>query len=377
MIKKPAEIIQDRMNPSQSRGGLGGLLDYARERNPNTGLSRMQSFAAALDPLIMPEMRAGEAIRERGMQRVAAGNKNKTIQMLIDRGRQDLADMVQNGAINPGQAINYMMQEASADKQFGRQQQLALFRNSLAGNVNVQSVSDLPDQSGVLVKMKDGSVVVKTSGGQELTGDAAMEFVRKSQSNYAELQKGIYQSRETGTLTAQADLIGDVEFQKKNAILRSDMIKLSGDTRAKIKQNLANYQIALDALDAGEGGIALTGRLAQFVPNITAAAQSIETAKSKLGLDIIGSVTFGALSEGELKLAMDTALPSDQLSPTELRKWITDRMNAQRKAFEAVNDTLNHFVKQGSLEDYYTNIVGIDNGQSATQSDGDDPLGIR
>jgi len=337
----------------------------------------MQNFAAALDPLILPEMRAGEGIRERGMQRVAAGNKNKTIQMLIDRDRQDLADMVQSGAINPGQAINYMMQEASADKQFGRQQELALFRNSLAGNVNVQSVSDLPDQSGVLVKMKDGSVVVKTSGGQELTGEAAMEFVRKSQSNYAELQKGIYQSRETGKLTAQVDLIGDVEFQKKNAVLKSDMIKLSGETRAKIKQNLANYQIALDALDAGEGGIALTGRLAQFVPNITAAAQSIETAKSKLGLDIIGSVTFGALSEGELKLAMDTALPSDQLSPTELRKWITDRMNAQRKAFEAVNDTLNHFVNQRSLKDYYTNVVGIDNGQSTTQSDDDDPLGIR
>jgi hypothetical protein len=377
MIKKPEQIIQEQMNPSQSRGGFGGLLDYAKERNENTGLNRMQNFAAALDPLIMPEMRAGEGIRERGMQRVAAGNKNKTIQMLIDRNRQDLADMVQSGAINPSEAVNYMMQEASADKQFGRQQQLALFKNSLAGNVNVQSVSDLPDQSGVLVKMKDGSVVVKTSGGQELTGQAAMDFVQKSQSNYANLQKGIYQSREEGKLEAQADLIGDVEFQKKNAILRSDMIKLSGDTRAKIKQNLANYQIALDALDAGEGGIALTGRLAQFVPNITAAAQSIETAKSKLGLDIIGSVTFGALSEGELKLAMDTALPSDQLSPTELRKWITDRMNAQRKAFEAVNDTLNHFVKQGSLEDYYTNIVGIDNGQSATQSNDDDPLGIR
>ena len=377
MMKTPEQIIQEKMNPSQSRGGFGGLLDYAKERNENTGLNRMQNFAAALDPLIMPEMRAGEGIRERGMQRVAAGNKNKTIQMLIDRNRQDLADMVQSGAINPSEAVNYMMQEASADKQFGRQQQLELFKNSLAGNVNVQSVSDLPDQSGVLVKMKDGSVVVKTSGGQELTGQAAMDFVQKSQSNYANLQKGIYQSREEGKLEAQADLIGDVEFQKKNAVLRSDMIKLSGDSRSKIQQNLANYQIALDALDAGEGGIALTGRLAQFVPNITAAAQSIETAKSKLGLDIIGSVTFGALSEGELKLAMDTALPSDQLSPTELRKWITDRMNAQRKAFEAVNDTLNHFVKQGSLEDYYTNIVGIDNGQSATQSNDDDPLGIR
>jgi len=225
--------------------------------------------------------------------------------------------------------------------------------------------------------MKDGSVVVKTSGGQELTGQAAMDFVQKSQSNYANLQKGIYQSREEGKLEAQADLIGDVEFQKKNAVLRSDMIKLSGDSRSKIQQNLANYQIALDALDAGEDGIALTGRLAKFVPNITAAAQSIETAKSKLGLDIIGSVTFGALSEGELKLAMDTALPSDQLSPTELRKWITDRVDAQRKALAAVNDTLNHFVNQRSLKDYYTDVVGIDNGQSTTKNDGDDPLGIR
>ena len=377
MIKKPAEIIQEQVNPSQSRGGFGGLLDYARERNENTGLSRAQSFAAALDPLIMPEMRAGEGIRERGMQRVAAGNLNKTVAYLRANNQEKLAGAVESGAIDAGQAINYMMQETSADKQFGRQQQLALFKNSLAGNVNVQSVSDLPDQSGVLVKMKDGSVVVKTSGGQELTGEAAMEFVRKSQSNYAELQKGIYQSRETGTLTAQADLIGDVEFQKKNAILRSDMIKLSGESMSKIKQNLANYQIALDALDAGEGGIAISGRISQFIPDITAAAQSLRTAKSKLGLDIIGSVTFGALSEGELKLAMDTGLPDDNLSPVELRKWITDRMDAQRKALSAVNDTLRHFTNQGSIKDYYTDIVGIDNGQSTAQSDDDDPLGIR
>ena len=377
MIKKPAEIIQDQMNPSQSRGGFGGLLDYARERNENTGLSRAQSFAAALDPLIMPEMRAGEGIRERGMQRVAASNLNKTVAYLRANNQEKLAGAVESGAIDAGQAINYMMQEASADKQFGRQQELALFKNSLTGNVNVQSVSDLPDQSGVLVKMKDGSVVVKTSGGQELTGQAAMDFVRKSQSNYAELQKGIYQSRETGTLTAQADLIGDVEFQKKNAVLRSDMIKLSGESMSKIKQNLANYQIALDALDAGEGGIAISGRISQFIPDITAAAQSLRTAKSKLGLDIIGSVTFGALSEGELKLAMDTGLPDDNLSPVELRKWITDRMDAQRKALYAVNDTLRHFTNQGSIKDYYTDIVGIDNGQSAAQSDDDDPLGIR
>ena len=129
MIKKPEEIIQEQVNPTKPRGGLGGLLDYARTRNNDTGLSRMQNFAAALDPLIMPEMRAGEGIRERGAQRVAAGNKNKTIQMLIDRNRQDLADLVQSGAINPGEAVNYMMQEASAEKQFGKQKELIDYEN--------------------------------------------------------------------------------------------------------------------------------------------------------------------------------------------------------------------------------------------------------
>jgi len=109
MIKKPEEIIQEQVNPSKPRGGLGGLLDYAKTRNNDTGLSRMQNFAAALDPLIMPEMRGGEAIRERGAQRVAAGNKNKTIEMLIARGREDLANLVKSGAITPQQAATVLL----------------------------------------------------------------------------------------------------------------------------------------------------------------------------------------------------------------------------------------------------------------------------
>ena len=65
------------------RRGLGGLLDYAREVNPETGLSNLQAFGAALDPLIMnPNQRAGDSIRAGGMQRVAASSKNKTIEML-------------------------------------------------------------------------------------------------------------------------------------------------------------------------------------------------------------------------------------------------------------------------------------------------------
>jgi len=128
MIKKPAEIIQDRMNPSQSRGGLGGLLDYAKEQNPNTGLSRFQNFAAALDPLIMPEMRAGEGIRERGMQRVAAGNTNKTIEYLSANGFEDIANALATGSIDASSAVNFAFQRQAADKQYGRELELASSR---------------------------------------------------------------------------------------------------------------------------------------------------------------------------------------------------------------------------------------------------------
>ena len=46
-----------------------------------------------------------------------------------------------------------------------------------------------------------------------------------------------------------------------------------------------------------------------MMPSVTEASASLENAMNRMGLDVIGSVTFGALSEGEMRLAMDTAVP--------------------------------------------------------------------
>jgi len=131
MMKTPEQIIQEQVNPSKPRGGLGGLLDYAKTRNNDTGLSRMQNFAAALDPLIMPEMRGGEAIRERGAQRVAAGNKNKTIEYLKANGFEDIANALATGSIDAGSAVNFAFQRQAADKEFGKQKELIDYKAGL------------------------------------------------------------------------------------------------------------------------------------------------------------------------------------------------------------------------------------------------------
>lgn len=89
----------------QSTGGLKGVLDFATQRNPETGLSRFEAFAAALDPLMLPSMRAGGAIREQGQARVQSGRVNKTIEWLRKNGYEDIAAAVE---ANPQSAANVM-----------------------------------------------------------------------------------------------------------------------------------------------------------------------------------------------------------------------------------------------------------------------------
>ena len=52
--------------------------------------------------------------------------------------------------------------------------------------------------------------------------------------------------------------------------------------------------------------------------------------RNTLGLNVIGSVTFGALSEGELNLALSTALPGIR-DKTKLREWVANKREASRK----------------------------------------------
>jgi len=54
-------------------------------------------------------------------------------------------------------------------------------------------------------------------------------------------------------------------------------------------------------------------------------------------LNVVASVTFGALSEGELNLAMDVALPKG-ISPEATVEWIKDRMEAQQKLADNLED---------------------------------------
>ena len=117
------------MNPDQQaskpRGGLLGLFDKAMKTDEDTGLSPLQNFAAALDPLILKDLRGGEGIRQQGVQRAATMSKNKTVDMLRQQGRNDLADAVMNRTIGAKEAFGILQSEKAANLAFSRQQALA------------------------------------------------------------------------------------------------------------------------------------------------------------------------------------------------------------------------------------------------------------
>ena len=93
----------------EPRAGLLGLFDRATAGNERTGLNPMQNFAAALDPLIMPELRGGDAIRKQGAQRAGELSRNRTVGMLRQQGQNKIADMLEQGLISGSDAGKYLL----------------------------------------------------------------------------------------------------------------------------------------------------------------------------------------------------------------------------------------------------------------------------
>jgi hypothetical protein len=176
----------------------------------------------------------------------------------------------------------------------------------VGGSNKVHSSTTTPDGTTIFA-MKDGTIEVVSAQGVKLQGQAAADAIKKSLEYGAEIQGMRAQERGLGDFTAK---------QVNQAFAQI----------GKIKTNIRNIDQAIDAIDKG----ANTGVIASRFPNLTAASIQLANIRNILGLDVIGSVTFGALSEGELNLALETALPTS-LSPKDLKSLFGKQENCSNK----------------------------------------------
>jgi hypothetical protein len=306
----------------EGAAGETGQRFYERDTFKDTAASLAQGFAAMGSMPALQKMTA-----DISSQRTEQKARNKTVAYLRANGQGDLADMVEAGDVS------------------GKDVMAALARKTIGGTGadGVQSSTALPDQSGVVMTMRDGSIVVKTIGGETLTGQAALDFARAANENYAGYQSDVYYGRRTGTNTAETDTGASAAAAGKSG---EEIIKRgfeAFDQANNASKSLVSIDEAIAAIDNG----AESGLVYKFFPDITEASASLNVAMNKMGLDIISSVTFGALSEAEMKLAMETAAPRN-LAPAELRSWLVRKRDAQAKARDALMAAATYLTTPGN-----------------------------
>lgn len=131
---------------------------------------------------------------------------------------------------------------------------------------------------------------------------------------------------------------------------------------ASIESNIQNYDSVIQAIDAG----ARTGTIWSKLPAINEASKTLKNMQIQLGLDVVAMGKFGALSEGELKVALSSSLP-DNKEPEALRQWVIDKQSAQRKAAQAMRDAVEFLNNGGSIAD----LASFGNGKRQSQQQGD------
>jgi hypothetical protein len=207
-------MVMNPQQPSQPRGGLLGLFDKAMKVDDDTGLSPLQNFAAALDPLILKDLRGGQGIRQQGVQRAASMSKNKTVDMLRQQGRNDLADAVMNGTIAAKEAFGVMQSEKAADTAFQRQKDLAAFSAGLKAPTDSRT-AQIKNYEYFLAQGKtpdEAAALAKTGDVFNLGGEKPSAF----QLAQAKKQADTYASYSEGGMAAQ-DALNNLSIMEQLA----------------------------------------------------------------------------------------------------------------------------------------------------------------
>ncbi len=138
-------------------------------------------------------------------------------------------------------------------------------------------------------------------------------------------------------------------FAGKTAAARAEDIDAATKEIAGLQSNMRDLQTAIDAVEEGS----VSGPFISRFPSIRESSVKLEQIRNQLGLNVVGATSFGNLSEGELELALMTAMP-DKLRGPALKKWLQDRRNAQFKLMDYFYEQIEFLNAGGTTAGFIT-----------------------
>jgi hypothetical protein len=261
---------------------------------------KMQDLQALFNSMsYSPDAGIQQAYADRQKMRTVSSQANQTAAYLRQQGQPELAAMVE---ANPALA-----KDALAE--FTKKKMGTAYSSKNVGSVQTA-------QQNI---MKDGKVLVPEGG--QYTYDYNPNATSGEQYTIIPL------SGNALTDKAKAELLStstrkQADYEKAFKV-GTEMLEKG----IAVDSQITKYQRIRDLISK-EG--ADTGLIDQWLPAFDAATAELRSMANSLGIDIINSATFGALSAPELRLALSTALPQG-LSGAELLTWVDERISAQSK----------------------------------------------
>lgn len=307
---------------AQNTAQQPGIMDFiqAGGRAVQKGLQNgdlMDRLALGFNTMRLnpdPNLAAGirESMSDRRERMASAGSANRTVAMLRNMKGPD------------GKPIPAALQ--AADLIEGNPESAtSVLQSFYAGQMKAKTgLANKDYPNGVSVVTQNDGTKKYMLNGVELTDPV-------------EIQKAIQD-----VIRYEAELSGS----NRQAVLNQDR---AADIYTKIglsQQSIITTDRAIRAIDAG----GVTGFVRNYLPDITLASAELRNAMNTMGLDVISSVTFGALSQEEMKTAMDIGSPRS-LAPADLRQWLVDKKSAQEKAMAALTKAARWFSKPGNTLD--------------------------
>jgi hypothetical protein len=208
----------------------------------------------------------------------------------------------------------------------------------------VSAKTEIFDNGTTLSVLPTGETQVTDPSGKVVGGEERTKVLSTARQEQVEFSGKAEEIKLQKQLKLKPLIEGEVEKKKGDVKAAGDVVVESFKRIGNISSNMRNIDRAINAIDRG----ANTGVIAKLVPNIKAASRELRQIQNELGLDIIGSVTFGALSEGELNLALDTAIDLG-LEPEALKDVLNRKKEAQNKLIGYLDEQIQFLDGGGTL----------------------------
>ena len=319
-------------------------------------------------------------------------NRNATVEALIKMDKPNLANLVQTGAMDINTAWGLANKEVKGDvngtlvwmetfRGKGTSEQdskidsyralveasegdavavrnaVTMFSNDFG--VGVKDLKDTP--SGVQIQQQDGMVMgVEMKEGQKfiiVTDEFGESTLNVIEGAFGESESMKYERE----LEQQLDT-----SDQKLAVKNSNAAYLEASSAMDSVQKYQHVQSILMGDDGKPNPKAISGWIADFLPSFTAEQAIIKSTANIMGIDVINMATFGALSEREMQMAMQTNLDT-RLPPEELYKQIVGMVESRQKLAQAMLTRAQRISELGSFKAYKAEQIVERKGHLATR----------